>query len=42
MEKGRIEESLQGIQSENARIRNRHFKALLPVSEGNPELLYPY
>jgi hypothetical protein len=37
-----IEESIQGIQSDNDRTRYEHFKILLSMSEKNPELLYPY
>ena len=37
-----IEKNISGLQSENDKIRDKHFKILYPLSNTNPELLYPY
>ena len=37
-----LKESIEGLQSKNDKIRFKHFNILLPVSEKNPELLYPF
>ena len=36
-----IEEGLQGLQSENAKMRDQYFYTLLSISETFPEQLYP-
>ena len=36
-----IKEGLEGLQSENAKIRDQHFYTLLSISEESPEKLYP-
>lgn len=37
-----LKESIEGLQSKNDKIRFKHFNILLPISEKNPELLYPF
>jgi len=37
-----IEINIKGLQSNNDKIRETHFKILHPLSDSNPELLYPY
>jgi hypothetical protein len=37
-----IKESIEGLRSENDKIRYKHFKILLPISETNPKSLYPF
>ena len=37
-----IKESIQALQSDNDKIRFKHFNILLPISEKNPILLYPF
>jgi hypothetical protein len=37
-----IENKIKGLQSNNDKIREKHFKILYPLSDSNPELLYPY
>ena len=37
-----IQESIKGLQSDNDKIRYKQFKILLPISEKNPESLYPH
>ena len=37
-----IENNINGLQSNNDKIREKHFKILYPLSDINPELLYPY
>lgn len=37
-----IEEDIQGLQSDNATVRDKHFFSLLPISEESPEKLYLY
>jgi len=36
-----VEELIEGLQSDNARIRDRYFYELLHISEETPEKLYP-
>ena len=38
----KIEESVEALQSGNDKIRFKHFRKLLPISEKNPKLLYPF
>ena len=38
----KISDTIEGIQSENAKIREKYFNILLPISENKPELLYEY
>lgn len=37
-----IENNVKGLQSNNDKIREKCFKIIYPLSESNPELLYPY
>ena len=37
-----IENNIKGLQSNNDKIRGKHFKIIYPLSDSNPELLYPY
>lgn len=37
-----IKESIEGLKSDNDKIRFKHFNILLPISEKKPELLYPF
>ena len=37
-----IQDNIEGLLSNNDKIREKHFKALYPVAETQPELLYPY
>lgn len=37
-----IAENIEGLQSTNDKIREKHYKILYPLSLSNPELLYPY
>ncbi|PIN69699.1 hypothetical protein COV93_04530 [Candidatus Woesearchaeota archaeon CG11_big_fil_rev_8_21_14_0_20_43_8] len=37
-----IKESIEGLQSNNDKIRYNQFKILLPISEKNPKSLYPF
>lgn len=37
-----IENNINGLQSNNDKIREKHFKIIYPLSDINPELLYPY
>ena len=37
-----IENNIKGLQSNNDKIREKHFKILHPLSDSNPDLLYPY
>lgn len=34
--------AIEGIQSDNDKVREKHFDSLLPLSEKKPELLYKY
>jgi len=42
MEKTEIIKHIEGLQVNNDRIREQHYKTLFPLSLSNPELLYPY
>lgn len=39
---GKIEQNIKGLQSNNDKVRSKHFDFLYPLSDSNPELLYPY
>lgn len=40
--KDQISVAIEGIKSENAKVREKYFNFLLPLSENNPDLLYEY
>ncbi len=37
-----IENNINGLQSDNDKVREKYFKILYPICDSNPELLYPY
>lgn len=37
-----LKNHIEGLQSNNDKIREKHFKIIYPVSDSNPELLYSY
>lgn len=37
-----VENYICGLKSNNDKIREKHFKIIFPLSDTNPELLYPY